>query len=517
MSQSERPLTDHALARLRELGEGNGLSAETIELKESDEKTVTLTGALFLTPQAELKTQRLIGKGYKLPKVDRSFDSFADLSNFMTEKQQEFQTKGKWFDEVKLDLDKLPGKGWGLVDARIVLDQKPELNASAAETCLSCSGRGALTCHYCAGRGANPCMACGERGSERCYHCFGTGRNPQDQEQPCGICAGTAFVVCRSCQGRRGTPCGNCQAAGVLSCDPCGGAGQTLELATLSFGADATFKPGSSGELPAALRRGIDRAGGLKTLANGHAVIDYSVPKDEEQPKKGVLVLNYTANLACADIVLRIQGKAQRIAVFGQKRVMLDVPPYLDAALAKGLQSVEQAAQGKVRLTEALDYRAIREISTLVLNGKAPLEQIRKIYPLGLSKAMMQRIVRQLRRALARMTLVARWAGLVTAVIVADIIGGAFYLTSLHATTVQNVGRLGGLALEILIPLVCAGLGYLLTGQAALWHLRQVFPKAKIGAHHHGGTLALVAAVLAFCIPFVISLFARDPVLWRHF
>lgn len=515
MAETERPLTSHALNRLRELAQGNGVDPAIITIKHTDEKHVTLTGTLMLTPQAELKTQRLVGKGNRMPKVEKSFNSFAELSSCIAEEQQKFMSnKGAWFDEVKSELDKQPGKGWGLTDARVVLDTKPDFNATAAETCPQCLGKGGLGCEYCAGRGYTPCVVCNQTGTERCYNCFGNGRNPQDQQQLCGVCSGSGFSICRTCQGRKGIPCANCHASGTLICPTCEGGGQIIELSTLSYGADLHFASGSTGELPAAMRRAIDRAGGIKALANGHATIDYVVPEDDEQPKKGAIALNYSATMECADIVVNFGNEAKRIAVFGHKRTMIEVPAFLDEALAKGVKRLHKAAKGNGKIEDALRYRAIREACDLSLAGKIRPEDLRKLYPLGLSKPMIIQITTGLRGALARMTLVARWVGFVSATVIADVLGAALYLTPLHSSIIRTAGNGVGLATEIFIPVFCAAIGYIITGQAGLFHLRRVFPSSKPALHHHGGNLAIAAALFAFIIPMALSFLAADKVLW---
>lgn len=510
------PLTDVAVARLREMVSGNGAEPEQIKLKNTDERDVTITGTMVLVPKVEAKEQRLTGKGIKLPEVIKSFTSFTDLSSHIGEVERKYLEGREWFNEVKADLDKLPGKGWGLESARVVLDNKAVENFSATENCTRCFGNGVLGCDYCAGRGYKPCHICYERGYEQCYNCFGVGTDPQDRDKPCIVCNGRRTMICRTCQGNKGIPCATCQGNKVLPCPPCEGGGKLVRLVTMEYGAEASFGAGSGAELPSALRRALDRGGGLKMLANGHAVIDSTVPKDEEQ-KPGQAVINYTAKLRCADAVIQFVDENKRIAIFGSRNTMLEVPAYLDKTLAEGLAFLELAKKGKEKFEKALAFRAIAEAAQLTLNGDGRVENLRKIYPVGLSKTVIQQILAGVKQSLARVTVAARWAGFIAAFIVADVLGGAFYITPLHDTLLTAAGKQGTLAVELLLPLFCAIVGYILTGQAALFHLRRQFPQAKLAMHHHGGLLGVAAAVMAFLVPFGIALFYPENVQWLHY
>jgi len=514
MTETEQPLTSYALTRLRQLAEGNGITPETIQLKGTEEKEVILTGVTRLVPKVEVQTQRLAGRGLKLPKIEQNFQSFAELSNYIASEQQKFQESNDWFNLVKAELEKQPGKGWGLSNARVILDEKPAVHLCATEICPACAGAGNSTCTSCAGRGYTPCPTCHERGSEPCYSCYGSGRNPQDQEQPCPICSGTRFAMCRTCQGRKGIACHACGTAGTLICQTCQGGGQIVELSTLTFGADAGFAPGSSSELPAALRRGFDRAGGIKVLANGHAEIACTVPK-EEDVAPNAHELRYTAKISFADLVVQFGDTPHRIAIFGLKRTLLEVPSYLDAGLTAGLELLRDVAKGKGSLERALEYRALREACDMNLAGKKP-ESLRQLYPVGLSKPMMQEIFQSLRRALARITVMARAIGFLAGLVLATALGGALYLTPLHQNILAAAGQRAALFSEIFLGIFTATVAYIVTGQAALFHLKQLFPKVKMAVHHHGGYLAMLGSFLAFLIPFALSFLHPTGVIWQR-
>lgn len=514
--ETGKALTDFAVQRLRALAEGNGIDLAKIRANNSEEKDVILTGTMRLVPKGEIRTQQLMGRKLKLPAVEKSFTTFTELAAHVQEEQKAFQDNNDWIAEVISDLEKLPGKGWGLEQARIILDNKPDKNFSASETCVRCFGNGSLTCEYCVGRGYLPCHICNERGTENCYNCYGTGQNPQDQNLPCPTCNGTRLSVCRTCQGRKGIPCGNCHANGTSMCPGCEGGGKIVQLSTLNYGAEASFAPGSGAELPSALRRAIDRAGGLKTLANGHAIIAYTKPSDEDQ-KPGMMVLSYTAKLRCADIVMQLGDEPKRIAIFGLKRTMLEVPAFLDRSLDDAIKLLQQASKGKGSFTQALETRALKEACELILAGKGLPDNLRKIYPMGLSKNTITLILQTMRQALARQTMAARLAGFLAAFVLALALGGALYQTPLHQSLIISAGKTMGLVVEIFVPLFCALIGYIITGQAALFHLQRVFPKTKLSMHHHGGLLAIGAAIIGLLIPCAMALLHPEGVIWLQY
>jgi hypothetical protein len=515
MTTSEQPLTDYALRRLQSLAKGNGVTPDSLRVRSTEEKIVTVTGSLLLQPTVETTQQVPNPKTLRTTKEIPSFASTVELSNFIAEEQQKFiQDRKSWSKEVLAELEQQKDKGWGLRDTRIVLDQRPALQAMAVETCSYCNGQGGNQCDYCAGVGQIPCRQCGQSGSENCFNCFGTGRNPQDQNSYCPVCNGTRLSVCRICQGRRATTCNNCRGSGNLICSPCRGAGSTTQLATLSFGAEAHFGAGSTIELPSALRRALDRAGSIKMLA-AHAEIATTVPADEDQPRNGAMKLDYTATLPCAEIVMEFDGTPARIVCFGTKRNLLEVPAFLEQGLAEGLSRLEKAARGQAALEPALEFRALKEVCGLVLQGKTSPKDLRRLYPYGISPKTLGRILQQLSAALDRSTQLPRLTGLGIGVAISAALTCLFYLTPIHAQILAEGGRIAALMTEFFIPVLCGVLSALLTGQLAQQRLMQRFPEVKLRRRYHGGIIAWIAGLLGFLIPFVLCFVLQIPAYWR--
>ncbi len=505
MSEQDTPLTDYALNKLRQLAKGNGLKPDAIALVHTDEKTVPFTGTMLLTPKTESKVQRTTGKDTTIPKGSKSFTSFAELSTFATEEQNTYAESEEWFTDIQPEIDALPGKGWGLESTYVTHDKKATTSAFAEEPCQACAGQALLICDFCLGKRYNSCPVCQEIGFEPCYNCFGSGREPSNQDQLCRICNGTRQAVCRTCQGQRGIPCAQCKATGNIPCATCAASGKMVEICTITFGADINFAVGSGAELPAALRRALDRHG-IGLIAKGHADIDYVKPEDEQIP--GLVKLFYTAQIPCADMVVSFGGEKKRVAIFGHKRTLLEVPPYLDHALADGIAALAQAAKSG-NLARPLEYRALHDSCRLILTGKGDLNNLRRIYPNGLSKDTGTKILRLMRAALHRTTIAARYSGALLALLLAGGIGAGLYLTP-HAQWGVNAA----LGIESAAALVSAALGYVLTSKAAQFKLRHMFPDIPPKGGRIGGALALVAALAGLALTFGMAFLNPESAVW---
>lgn len=507
MSETETALTDYALSKLRQLAAGNGIKPDAITIFSADEKTVPLGGTMLLTPKTDTTVQRFTGRAAGVPKGSKSFSNFTELTTFAKEEQKTYAESEEWFEAIKTDIDALPGTGWGLETAYVTHDQKAPVSAFAEEPCPTCEGKAHLLCNVCLGRRYNSCPVCQERGVEPCYNCYGSGREPGNQDQYCRVCNGSLQAICRTCQGQRGIPCAQCKATGNIPCAACEGSGKLVEVCTVKFGADLSFSVNSGAELPTALRRAFDRHG-IGFITKGHADISYTKPEDDQKP--GHIKLLYTAQIPCADLVVRFNGENKRIAVFGHKRVMLEVPPFLDHALADGIATLTQAAKGGA-LDRALEYRALHDACRLILTGQGDLKNLRRLYPYGLSKDTGEKILRLMRAALHRTTIAARYSGALLSLLLAAGIGAGLYFTP-HT----QFGAKAALGIEIGAALCSAAGGYLLTSKAAQFKLHKLFPDIPQKRARLGGTLALIAALVGFALPFGMAFLHPETAVWLH-
>ncbi|MEJ0063778.1 MAG: hypothetical protein WDO70_11455 [Alphaproteobacteria bacterium] len=503
----EKPLTAYALKRLRQLAKGNGIEPSEITIGRADEKDLGINGLMRLTPTVEVHQHRQSFRQFTISKDAKEFATMAELIAYVSHEQEKYSKSREWFSDIKTDIDAKPGKGWGLDQTHISHGKMGDMVAYVVERCPQCHGQTAVLCDYCVGHGVVPCQICGQRGHEVCYTCFGQGRNPSDQEQVCYTCNGTGYAVCRTCQGRGTTGCANCRGSGSVPCPPCEATGKMVESAGMKFGADLAFSVAGNADLPAALRRALDKYG-IKFIINGHADIDYGRPEDGHT--LGMVMLHYIATMACSDMVVNFGKEKKQIVIFGKKRAMLEVPPFLDKSLAEGIKLLKDAAKGQADLDQALKFRALNDACRLVLSGQGSGKNLRRQYPYGLSKNAADTIIRKIRLALRRATMLARYAAAGSAVAIAAGLGAALYLTPVHGSLSPSSLALTA---ELALPLIGAALAYIATEKAAMIILRRKFPDIVPNAHH-GGHMAIIAALAAFLAPFGISLLRPETALW---
>jgi len=499
MTDSPSPLTDKTLARLRSLAKGNGLTPDALELVETKEKIFSLKGTLTLTAQSDIASSQSLGriKG----KGIRVHTSFADLQNEVQSLQKSFIEDASWLDKALEELERTKGHGWGQDAAHLSWSDK-KIHLAATESCPTCRGTAQHPCAECKGLGTLHCYQCEGRGQELCIHCSGTGQDPLDQNHKCPICHGTRFSVCRFCQGNGKTPCLACQGRGFTPCAACKGTGFISQEVEINQGARLDFTLASTSGLPSGLLRMMSRIGNDK-LCDAHADISMTYTPPEEKKVSDHAQIALEAKIPYADIKIKFSGKGALVSVFGKMGKLSGVPPFLDAALSETRKELAQAARGQRSLagtTEAM--RLTREALDLVLSGKTHPNELRRLYPVGLSgetaKEIMTNIVLGLKKDTAHMRL---YAGAACVAASTLLFLPFFYLPQL---TLFLSGLSASLALGImaLLPLGALGGSWIALSHAAKWSLKRKYPQATIASVQHigktgYGTLGLIALIYA--------------------
>ena len=375
-----------------------------INVLETQEQELILGGKMEVSPSCS--TEATSYPGGIRGKDRRPVTNFVALQETVAKHQQTFRESPDWVASVVKEIKSHESQGWGLEDAKVVLPEKSAVYA-ATETCPNCGGRQLLTCAQCNGKGTVICTQCHGQGREMCYYCAGRGENPQQPGSPCPTCNGSRHMPCRFCQsrghlicptcnGRRGTPCPNCQATG-----------STTQEVAVTCGAEMHFKIVAE-NLPSGLRRGIERIG-VANLGKGHADITSSPPTADEleMRREGgrIPVLNYQVRIPYAELRMGLGSKKAIIAVVGKRCAISGVPNFLDTPLQPWCDKLHQAAIGKASLEPAIEARALHEILSLTVSGKGRIEEVRRLYPFGLSPAAMTSILADMHLALNKTTL----------------------------------------------------------------------------------------------------------------
>jgi len=319
------------------------------------------------------------------------------------------EEKSAWIKDTVKYLKQESGEGWGIEVADVILDDQIHLYYTQ-DHCQTCNAKGVIGCTQCNSTGAIACVPCHGIGQEPCMHCNGTGRNTTQPDQYCAYCHGSTQMPCRYCRGTRRAGCPTCQSKGNLVCYTCNGAMTFISEEIIIPTVRSFFKLDDTTDFPTGFRRALARSG-LKTLAKGHAKITML---DADESDKNNIIIPYLAETVFTDMRMRVNGKAFRGSVMGLKEIILDIPSFIDDALAPHIAKFEMEAAAPSTLTKALEFKVIRQAFELMQSNIRDVKKLRAHYPAGLSADMAQRLMSLIQKLLSEQTKQARFiAGMV--------------------------------------------------------------------------------------------------------
>jgi len=498
-------LTEQALARLRKLGEGNGLAPEAFKLVENQESIIAVEAQVRLTPLFTTQAKAYPGpiKGKKI----QALPDFAALQEDVGRRKQQFQSSGVWSEEALQELKKSPGYGWGHDGGKIVLHEQ-NVTLAANEKCPACRASGLLTCPQCQGRMTVICSYCQGRGQENCYNCFGKGEDPVNPGHQCPVCRGTRFATCRYCRATGQLPCPTCQGKGGTPCTSCQGTGSVTQQVNIEAGAEIHFQIARGSNLPSGLLRSLDRLG-MANLAKGHADIEIiDPPKDAPAESNNIVFLR--AKIPYADIKLRLKDKLVFAASFGKKGLLSGLPAFLDDSLRPWRERLVRAALGAEPLEKALEARAMREALGLVFANKTEANDLRRIYPLGLSPGTAKEIMNNVGMALRRLTLRARALVAATSLAISAALFAGLFFSPPGKQMAQTFAPGTLLFIQVALPILAMSLSAYAFAHAIRWVLQRRFPKHAIRLGQGLGKLGygtLAGIFLLYALAFALTKF----------
>jgi hypothetical protein len=483
-----------------------------------------LEGIMTLSPVVETSGTRYIGP----PRgSDRKvLGSPAALKSEVERLRQNFSGRSSWIKEAIAQLKEQEAGGWGQNDKRVSLPAQSVILA-ASQACPSCQGAKMMTCTQCNGQGAIICPQCGGRRQEICPICNGMGDNPSQPGQVCINCNGLRYVACRYCHGGGQLTCPTCQGRRGIPCPACKGSGVITEEINVTCGARTSFH--IKGEnLPSGLRRGLDRLG-MERLAKGHADIEsVELPPDENEvdqppPMPGETApqekapkpeLRYAAHIPYADLRMTFGGKRTIVGIFGKRNVLLDVPSFLDVGLEQAREALASAAKGGGGFEEALDKRAMQDALRLQLVGKGKVEEMRRLYPYGMSTTVAEEILSNMRLALNRATLRWRSMAAVGLAVVGLLALWGIFDTSVHGRLPQSLNPYAILATDFgILAVVMAACWFTLSSVTRLV-LQKRFPEIRLALTQKTGKTGY-SMLAALMVGYVILLvFAPQKTWW---
>jgi hypothetical protein len=274
--------------------------------------------------------------------------------------------------------------------------------------------------------------------------------------------------------------------------------------------------------LPTGLRRGLDRIG-INNLGKGHAEIAVSIPpkESEDAPQsKRLHLLNYRAALPYAEIRIGFGTKKAVISAAGKRCVITGVPFFLDASLQPWREKLEQAAKGKGSLDDAITVRALKEILALIVAGKGHTNEVRRLYPFGLSPNVITSILSDTRLALNRTTLHTRSIVAASCSVVSTILFYVFFVLGFETKVTTDLKLSIRAAIDTSVLITALAASWAILNFATRFALRRRFPQlqmavkqkiGKTGLTMLGGiTICFIATlVLTPLRPLWLTLFTR--------
>lgn len=465
------PLGDHALARLQRVANGNGMTREQITLLGSEEQELHVEADLRLSLEITRDKQEYAGGFQGLTKKStatptHAVQSMQQIEAAVDDYKKKLTEAGDWISQAYAQIRAEPGEGWGLEDVDVTLDDLMHVYYTTA-VCQQCSGRGTTTCPACHGARTYLCPKCNGMGQELCYDCRGTGLYAGNtaSDAQCPTCRGSTLAICRTCNGHKHVPCGECKGQGALACVTCNGQGKFTHEESLLPVAQCSFHIKDSSDLPSGFRRAISR-GGLRVLTKGYASISAQAVNSED--KENVFI-PYRATLPYAEARIKTPEQTMRIIVFGLKKALLDVPPFLDKAIEASLQEWDARADDKETLDKALKWRVIADIFALMQQGKTGGKDLFAQYPYGFSKDMLSRLQRFVQKAVRGGTAKARYMAGAGNLVFLSLVVALVIKTDARASllTLANKASVAGFDVALVLSTFIMGL---LTAKAASAH-----------------------------------------------
>jgi len=494
-------LTDRALARLRNIASGNGLQAKDVQVIDSKESLVSFNGEMSVAILCE--TETFVYPGNVRGKDRKIVKSIAGLGAAVEKHKSDFKEKSDWLDLVGKDIMDHESQGWGLDKAKVTLPSKSAVYA-ATETCPSCDGRQLLTCEQCLGKGEVICTQCHGQGRETCYYCYGSGEDPQRQGQLCPTCGGTKLAACRYCQTKGQLPCPTCGGKRGTPCKACQSTGKISQEVSVTCGAETHFKMITDG-LPSGFRRGLDRIG-MANIWKGHGEVSVHPAKKDEEKKEHdgapVPLLTYVAAVPYAELRVVLGKKKADISVVGKRCAITGVPYFLDAPLASWMEKLRTASVGQAAIEGALGVRAIKDALKICVSGKGSVQELRRLYPFGLSSGVMQNMMQWMKLALNKVTLKTRAAVACSGVVASFAV---FYLRFKSGVLSQvPYDAYKSAALDIVMLSAALGVCWATLNFAVRFVLKRRFPQAAFSLQQKIGKTGL-SMIAGIVIAFVLA------------
>ncbi len=368
--------------------------------------------------------------------------------------------------ELEKHLEEIENKGWGIDPVQIPLKESTKKIYSVVQKCQKCMGSAKLACGTCNMTGVIACGNCGAQGSIACQQCSGSGRvnDGSGNYSPCARCHGVGKATCNTCNGLRTITCNSCRGAKMSPCRECSGSGSWTHLFAVTYHADVSFTLDRE-LVPQDVMEIVDKFG-VKTLASKERAEIFRMPFVLEE-KRG----HYPA-LAFFPIgkgEISVAGKHHELLVAGLQAEVVEIAPFLDAYIKKGVSALLKLSKGPMAaealITQALKLKILRTtLSGLMHHSKkAVYAKVQKDYPLVVSEKYAKASVQYAAQAILAISDGPRNKGLLVGTGASIALSCLYFLTPFRAS-IYNTLKAKALGQHILLcDILIWVIGYLIT------------------------------------------------------
>jgi hypothetical protein len=448
-----KELAQKALKQIRHLCDGNGTSADSVQIMEAKGEIISMEALTHLELDIDTSTEERAGKyqqGTFLPTVEAMQAAILKAQQGIIKNDQSRQF-------VADKMLKRPDQGFASHGEEIPLNELKQ-DFSCHTPCGKCQGEGQSTCQQCGGHRKETCTQCHGRTLIPCRNCGGNGmmQGQDGKQHQCKFCFGKRQVSCPLCQKTGRMNCRKCRASGHIKCDPCKGGGVFTQIVSVLPIVKTLFEMDRA-ELPHPAVYAIENMG-TKLAAKGHMTIQ----AEQAARKDGGLAIKYNSTFPYGNITFSVNGKPVKANIFGNKAKLLKLKPFLEDLIAPAIVNLNKAANndGVVanQIKKASGHRLVGKaiLYAATMPKKKALMALKKQYPMGISNQALQNLIKTADRAIGNVTRKPRYVGLGIGLISATALYAGLFLTKGYQTIVT---ALGNPSLEIALAAVLMAFG----------------------------------------------------------
>jgi len=451
-SVNEQSLVQSALERVRAIMKGNGVKLSTISVVSQKITYHTLHAGTYLELKPQNAEKISPGKIVVGQLVASRDEAMRQVDQAMVQAASSPAAKA----QIANVLLSRPDQGFGLARQTVPLDfLKKEFTWH--EGCTTCNGTSNAPCQRCQGRRIEPCTKCSGRGLMICPLCRATGLL---QGQKCTKCHGQRYVPCDLCRRSGMMNCRMCNATGTMKCPTCAGQGWKSHVLTLSAQALTYFEyDGKS--VPKGAADMIETQPAL-LVTQQRIKVTGRIADDKEN----VLGANYEVEFPYGDIVFTMGKNEVKANIFGYKGELINFPYVLDKVVLRAVEDLEEAARnvgdvaGKIK--NATRYRVIAQgfVTASKTSPKKTVEHLLKVYDVGLSQGMAEKIALLADLTTQKITRKPRTYGLLTGLLLVAGLCAGYYLLPVRS---KIAGYLPNIKLDFVLDLLPLLLGGIIT------------------------------------------------------